>query len=60
MKKTRSIGPVGDDKWQVEDDLRTLQRAEEIKKDPQRMKKCQEMAKEKMTQMACVVAEGAE
>lgn len=46
-----------DDKWQVEDDLRTLQRAEEIKKDPKRMKACQEMAKEKMTQMAGVVAE---
>ncbi len=34
-----AIGP--DQGWQVEDDLRTLCRAKEIRKDPKRFKACQ-------------------
>ena len=40
-----------DEKWQAEDDMRTLARAEEIKKDPARLKACREMAKHMMDAM---------
>lgn len=56
MAKNSSVEPS--DKWEIEDNLRTLQRAEEIKRDPKKMKQCRELAKQKMTEMACVVAEG--
>lgn len=39
------------DKWKVEDDLRTLINADEIKKDKKRMEACKELAKEKMAGM---------
>lgn len=35
-------------KWQSEQDVETLARAFEIKKDPERMKRAKEMAKEKL------------
>jgi hypothetical protein len=38
--------------WQAEDDLHTLAEAKKIQADPKRMKACQMLAKEKMTQMA--------
>lgn len=37
-----------DEKWQIEEDLRTLQRAQEIQKDPKRMAKCKALADEQM------------
>lgn len=40
------------DEWQVEDDLRTLSRAEEIKADPKRYKAALAMAKEKIQALA--------
>lgn len=43
--------------WQVEDDLRTLERAREIENDPKRMKKCQELATEKMKSMGAIASE---
>jgi len=46
-----------DKEWQVESDLRTLCEAEAIRKDPKRMKACQEMAKKKMMDMAGVAGE---
>lgn len=39
------------DKWQTEDDLRTLTRAKEIEKDPVRMKHVKRAAKEKLGEM---------
>ena len=48
---------VENDKWQVEDDLRTLCRAEEIKKDPKRYAKAKAMAKEKMMEHASIANE---
>lgn len=36
------------DDWQVEDDLRTLSKAEEIKQDPKRYKAALAMAKDKI------------
>ena len=44
--------------WRVEDDLRTLQRAEEIEKDPKRMAKVKAMAKEKLMELASIASEG--
>lgn len=38
--------------WEIEDDLRTLQRAIEIKKDPERMKRVKELAKKRLEEMA--------
>lgn len=57
----KGISPAyREDDWQTENDLRTLCDAEAIKKDPKRMKKCQEMAKKKMMDMASVAHEGME
>lgn len=39
------------DKWQAEDDLRTLTRAEEIKKDSTRMTHVRRAAKERLGEM---------
>lgn len=40
--------PVGMDDWQIEDDLRTLQRAEEIEKDPKRYARVKALARKKL------------
>lgn len=40
--------------WQIESDLRTLQEAEAIRKDPKRFKKAQELAKTKLMELAKV------
>jgi hypothetical protein len=45
------------DDWQVDDALRTLQRAEEIKKDPKLMAKVRAMAKDKLAALTKVTAE---
>jgi len=47
MKKTAE-----ERKWETEDDLRALARAEEVKKSPERMKACKAMAKQKIAEMA--------
>lgn len=39
------------DKWQAEDDLRTITRAKEIQADPKRMAHVRRAAKEKLTEM---------
>jgi uncharacterized protein (DUF2461 family) len=44
-------------KWQVESDLRTLQEAEAIEKDPKRFKAAQDLAKKKLIELAAVVSE---
>ena len=49
-----------DDTWQVREDLRTLCEAEKIKKDAKRFKRCQELAKQQMLEMAGVASEEAE
>mgnify|MGYP001193091770 CR=1 FL=1 len=59
MAKSRgSTGMVAmDDKWKVEGDLRTLQDACAINKDPKRLKAAQALAKEKLMEMAQVAGE---
>lgn len=48
-------------RWQAEDDIRVLSRAEELEaelaKDPERKKCMIEMAKERMTAMAGIISE---
>lgn len=43
---------TGYDKWQAEDDLRTITRAKEIEKDKKRMANVRRAAKEKLAEMA--------
>lgn len=44
------------DSWEVEEDLRTLMRCEEIEKDPKRYKAAKELAKKKLLELANVAA----
>lgn len=46
---------VQEKEWQIEDDLRALQRAEEIKRDPKRLAAAKAMAKKKLKEMSSVV-----
>ena len=50
-----ATAPMGD--WQAEDDLRTLMRAHEVKKDKKRHAKARALAKQKMMQAAAVAAD---
>lgn len=55
--KTDSCAPCAPDpKWQAEDDVRTLERAEEVKSDPARLKRAATVATEKASAMNSVVA----
>ena len=45
-----------EEQWRVESDLRTLVEAEEIRKDPKRLKKAQALAKEKVVETAAVAS----
>jgi len=52
MAKSKPIAvSANEKKWMVEDDMRTLRRAEEIKFDAKRMKAAQECAKKEMESM---------
>ncbi|WP_431484198.1 hypothetical protein [Pseudomonas solani] len=53
MSKGAGKAPQVDesDKWRIEEDLRTLVRAEEIRKDPKRMAAVRRMAGEKLTEL---------
>lgn len=55
-KANRVVGimPATERKWQAEDDLRTLVRAAEIRKDPKRFKAAQAAAKEQLASIAAV------
>lgn len=58
-KKGNGIASIkSDEQWQVESDMHTLMRAEEIRKDPKRMARVQAMAKEKLLELASVASEG--
>lgn len=53
-KKTKGCCIVSNDEWMVEEDLRTLMRAKEIRADAKRFAKCQTLAKKKLTEIASV------
>lgn len=50
----KSIGMAEDTKWRAQDDLRSLQRAEEIRRDKARMRAAQAEAKSQMKQLSTV------
>lgn len=45
-----------EERWRAESDLRTLTEAEEIKRDPKRLKRAQDCAKEKLVEMAAAAS----
>jgi len=45
-----------EEKWRAESDLRTLTEAEEIKRDPKRLKYAQDCAREKLVEMAAAAS----
>lgn len=51
MAKNSSPIASSSDEWQAEDDMRTLARAEEIRKSPKRLKAALAKAKEKMAEL---------
>lgn len=48
MSKTTPAAPRAPDEWEIREDMRTLVRAAEIKKDPARLKRAQAMAREEI------------
>ena len=59
MAKTGAVAASkGPDEWEVEDALRTLTRAAEIRKDPKMMAKVRKMAKEKIERMKSLASIG--
>ena len=57
-KSSKAYAEPSMDDWRVEEDLRTLCRAEEIEKDPKRMAAVTALAKKKMLKMASIASEG--
>lgn len=55
MKSTKINAIKEDDKWQIEEDVRTLERAEEIRKDPERMSRAVKMTEDKMDSLKAFV-----
>ena len=52
MKKETAVHSMKEeDRWQTEDDLRTLTRAEEIRKDAKRMARVKRLAKERLAEI---------
>lgn len=52
-----STNPIGMDRdWQAESDMRTLAQAEEIRKDPKRLKAALAKAKEKIAELQSLPA----
>lgn len=60
MGKIKSLGMKSEDDWMVEDAMRTLMRAKEIRNDNKLMAKVSAMAKEKLMELADVAAEAKE
>lgn len=60
MGNIKSIGMKSEDDWMVEDAMRTLMRAREIRNDKKLMAKVSAMAKEKLMDLADVAAEAKE
>ncbi|WP_067070407.1 hypothetical protein [Roseateles chitosanitabidus] len=56
MAKASSIRSSKDQEleWRTESDMRTLMEAEEIKRDPERLKRAAALAKEKVVELASV------
>lgn len=59
-KKSAAVAEAypGEDKWRAEDDMRTLARAAEIRKDPKRMAAAKKVAREKLAELQTIVDGG--
>jgi hypothetical protein len=55
MKAAQAISSHERD-WRAEEDMRTLARAEEIKRDPARLKAAQKKAREKLDELQAVAS----
>ena len=49
--KTKGRAALDEDKWRVEDDMRTLMHAKEIQRDPKRMAAVRKLAQDKMADL---------
>jgi len=58
--RVQGLGVVSDKKWQTDSDLRTLVDACAIRKDKARLKAAQELAKEKVGEMAIIAGDKGE
>lgn len=58
MAKASTTSIHSDADWRAEDDMRTLARAEEIRKDPKRHKAALAKAKEKIAELQSLQAPG--
>lgn len=56
-KKSNAVVGYDDSKWRIERDLSTLQDAEAIERDPARFKAAQNLAKQKLVELAAVVGD---
>lgn len=57
-KKIKGISPFGMHDYQAQDDMHTLMRAHEIRKDPKRHKAAKAHAKKKLAEMHAVAKGG--
>jgi hypothetical protein len=55
----KGMSPFSDDSYMVEDDLRTLTRAAEIRRDPKRMAKVRALAKTRLAEIKAVAGSDA-
>ncbi|SDZ16852.1 hypothetical protein [Delftia lacustris] len=58
MAKASTTSISSDDDWRVEEDMRTLARAEEIRKDPKRLKAALAKAREKIAELQSLQTPG--
>ena len=58
MAKASTTSISSDDDWRVEEDMRTLARAEEIRKDPKRLKAALDKAREKIAELQSLQTPG--
>ena len=56
MKNGAKPVSASHDNWQAEDDMRTLMRAEEVKRDPKRLAAAKACAKKKLEEVASVAS----
>lgn len=51
MRTTKASAPRPVNDWEIEEDMRTLARAEEIKRDPKRLARAKKRAMEKLAEL---------
>lgn len=56
MKNGAKAVTASDNDWQAEDDMRTLMRAEEVRRDPKRLAAAKACAKKKLEEVASVAS----